>query len=793
MGDFRDPNQSPDATGASPPGDGDATILPTTVVGGRLRIERVIGEGAFGRVYLAFDTRLRRNVAIKELLAARNKTDTEAYERYLDRFQREARVAGTIQHTNVVTVYDLHVESTGDYYLVMEYVDGVDLRALLAQVGTLPVERAVAIALDVAHALQAVHEQDVVHRDLKPANIMLTRRGTTKLTDFGIAQAGHESQRTHVAGTHPGTPLYMSPEQSSGYGYLDGRSDLYSLGLVMYEMLVGEPYARKRQPLSAARPDLSPQLVAIINRLMAPDVAARYQSAADVITDLQRLSVAPATGPALSDAYHLPDASRTGTADPAAPQWPPTQVGYGSGWPGAESVPGYGAVTPPITGERLPVVGAGQYPPVSGALPTFGGPAYIPTARGSRRWPLFALGGGVLAVALIGGIVLFTMRGGTTTATATTIANASVTATTGGATSVSGGTGGTIVTPATTTTRLATVVGTPVATVTLSPTLIPTPRPTATSSPIPTATNRPTAPPAATAAPFPGPTIKWTDPKGVVTFQYPSGWTPQTLDTSDPTGVLILKSPDGLFFYVDIYDPQQGSIAQEIQFARDNHAKNAKFTFTDGPVMDVTVGGEPAKMMSSSYVSKAIPNQTPGTEKAWAVNHVGREVFFDAQVIGNHGAEVAAMIGSVSFAAVWADPAGLVKLQYPLGWSVTTDTTDPRNVLELVSPDGVFFYLDIYDPQQGTLAEEIGFVQTNHAKSTQFTYTDTGVTDVRIGGEDGRSLSYSYTAKNNPTAISVGQAWTVNHGGKQFFFSGTIVPTRRAEIEFVIASIVFTK
>ncbi|GEM_PF-4239737 len=791
MGDFRDPNQSPDAAGERPTNDDDATILPNAIVGGRLRIERVIGEGAFGRVYLAFDTRLRRNVAIKELLAARNKTDSAAYDRYLDRFQREARVGGTIQNTNVVTVYDLHVESNGDYYLVMEYVDGVDLRDLLAQVGTLPVERAVAIALDVARALQVIHEQDIVHRDLKPANIMLTRRGTTKLADFGIAQAGHESQRTQVASTHPGTPLYMSPEQGSGYGYLDGRSDLYGLGLVLYEMLVGEPFARKRQPLSVARPDLSPQVIAIVNRLLAPDVAARYQSAADVITDLQRLSVAPAPAPALPDSYQFPDAPRTVTADPAAPPWPATQVGYGSGWPGAESTPGYGAVTPPMAEERVPTVGAGQYPPVPGALPMFGGPPRAPVPGGGHRGPLFAIGG-VLVVALIGGIILFTMRGGGPgAATATPLAQASVTVTAGGATAISGNTGGTIATQITTTTTLATVVGTPVATVTPSPTLAPTPRPTATSSPIPTATNRPTAPPPATAAPFPGPTMKWMDPKGLVTFKYPTGWT-ATQDPADTAGVVLLRSPDGLYLYVDLYDPQQGSIAQEIQFARDNHAKNATFTYTDGPVLDATVGGEPAKTMSSTYVRKDNPNVT-FANRTWAVNHVGREFFFDAQVIGNHGAEVAAIIGSVSFAAVWEDPAGLVKLQYPLGWSVTTDSTDPRNVLELVSQDGVFFYLDIYDPQQGTLAEEIGFVQTNHAKSTQFTFTDTGITDVRIGGEQGRSLNYSYVAKNNPATINVGQAWTVNHGGRQFFFATSVIPARRAEIEFIIASVAFTK
>src|SRR3954451_16583983 len=190
MGDARPPGAAPD---------GDETVItggntmPTSLFEERYRIERVIGEGAFGRVYLAFDSRLRRNVAVKELLASRNTTDHATYERYLERFQREARATGTISQPNVVTVYDLHVDAQGNNYLVMEYVDGTDLRALLAQVGTLPVPRAVAIATDVARGLEAVHEQEIVHRDIKPPNIMITRRGVAKLMDFGIAQVGHES------------------------------------------------------------------------------------------------------------------------------------------------------------------------------------------------------------------------------------------------------------------------------------------------------------------------------------------------------------------------------------------------------------------------------------------------------------------------------------------------------------------------------------------------------------------------------------------------------------------------
>src|SRR5947209_2317676 len=142
------------------------------------------------------------------------------------------------------------------------------MRDLLVQVGTLPVGRAAAITLDVARALEAIHEQDIVHRDIKPANIMLTKRGVTKLTDFGIAQVGDESQRTQFSTSHPGTPMYMSLEQASGTGYLDGRSDLYSLGAVFYEMLTGVPYIRKRQPLREVRPEISVAVGAIVDKML---------------------------------------------------------------------------------------------------------------------------------------------------------------------------------------------------------------------------------------------------------------------------------------------------------------------------------------------------------------------------------------------------------------------------------------------------------------------------------------------------------------------------------------------
>ncbi len=290
--------------GSPPPGglpyDPNETELPTrddavpqTIVEGRYRIERVIGEGAFGRVYLAFDTRLRNYVAIKELLASRHTTDPTLYARYVERFQREARAVFALQHQNVVTVYEMQEESTGNQYLVMEYVDGFSLRELLAQVGVLPTERAVAIATDLARALDAIDERGIVHRDFKPANIMINKRGVAKLADFGVALIPSETQTRPIGVAHPGAPAYMSPEQATGSGPVDGRSDLYGLGLVLYEMLVGRRYGDVGQALPVMRPDLPPQLVRIVERLMQPHADWRYPSARELVHDLEELTLAP--------------------------------------------------------------------------------------------------------------------------------------------------------------------------------------------------------------------------------------------------------------------------------------------------------------------------------------------------------------------------------------------------------------------------------------------------------------------------------------------------------------------
>lgn len=535
---------------------------PVTILDDRYRIERVIGTGAFGRVYLGFDTRLRRNVAIKELLAARDTTDHATYRQYVERFDREARAAAILQHPNIVTVYELAVDRDETIYLLMEYVDGTNLRDLLAQVGPLPVERAVTISLEIGRALVAVHEQDIVHRDLKPANVMLTRRGVTKLTDFGVAQVGHESQRTQSAARHPGTPLYMSPEQASGRGYLDGRSDLYSMGLILYEMLAGESYGRTRRPLNVARPDLSSPLVTIVNTLIARDADERYGDAGAVVAAIEEFARAH---PRIVSAVEK-RASPADVRPPALGAGGPTRYGGSASelsvpTPERRTLPSHpGTAVPPTSGSALPMSPAS--------------PLARPAEMGKGwRWMTWGAGG---LVALVVAVSLFALAGHGGTPTVSV----------GGSTTIGA--------------------------------------------------SRQT-----------GLMTTWTDPQGRVRLQYPSTWT-VSVDTSQPDNVLTLISADGAGFYLAIRDPLP-TLDQEVQKDRDFRAAQAKFTAVVDTVMDLRIGGEPAKVLLITYTSKDTSVAPSATGKDWLVNHGGKEYAFAASPIGTHNAELEAIINSVTF------------------------------------------------------------------------------------------------------------------------------------------------
>src|SRR5215470_11881151 len=205
-------------------------MSPQTV--GRYEILGEMGRGAMGVVYKAKDPTIGRIVALKTM-----RLDTQGIDsgELLRRFQNEARAAGLLNHPNIVTIYDAG-EQNGMFYIAMEFIQGTTLQEVLEERHVLPAEEALQISREVCKALDYAHAHGIIHRDVKPANIMITAQGAVKIMDFGIAKTGGNMTSTgHVLGT----PNYMSPEQVKGR-QLDGRSDVFSYGVVLYEMLTGE-------------------------------------------------------------------------------------------------------------------------------------------------------------------------------------------------------------------------------------------------------------------------------------------------------------------------------------------------------------------------------------------------------------------------------------------------------------------------------------------------------------------------------------------------------------------------
>jgi hypothetical protein len=246
------------------------------LLAGRYELEDLVGEGGMSTVYRAHDTVLDRLVAIK-VLHEHFSHDPE----YIERFRREARAIARLTHPNVVTVID-RGEFEGRQFIVFEHVQGETLKDLIRREGPLPVERALRLVHQVGRALAYAHELEIVHRDVKPQNVLLTPDGTAKVTDFGIARWGGPEESLTETGTVLGTSDYIAPEQASGEP-VDERSDQYSLGVVLYELLTGEvPYPgdsamavamrHLRDPVPSvrsARPDVPPRVDAIVSRAMA--------------------------------------------------------------------------------------------------------------------------------------------------------------------------------------------------------------------------------------------------------------------------------------------------------------------------------------------------------------------------------------------------------------------------------------------------------------------------------------------------------------------------------------------
>ena len=273
-------------------------IAPDTIVDGRYRVLKRLGTGGMAEVWCAEDEVLGRNVALK-LLGSRYAEDPE----FRERFRREARAAAGLTHPNIVGIFD-RAEWDGTPYIAMELVDGRTLKELVTQRGPMPVDVAIDLTEQLLKALGYAHKRGIVHRDVKPQNVIIDGEGQAKVADFGIARAVN-SDMTET-GTIVGTVQYLSPEQAHGQP-VDQRSDLYSAGVVLYELLTGQVPFEGEAPVSIAlkhvserpvppsqlRPGLPPAIESVVLRALEKDPAFRFQSADEFITALENARRAP--------------------------------------------------------------------------------------------------------------------------------------------------------------------------------------------------------------------------------------------------------------------------------------------------------------------------------------------------------------------------------------------------------------------------------------------------------------------------------------------------------------------
>ncbi|HYO12659.1 MAG TPA: protein kinase [Thermoanaerobaculia bacterium] len=373
---------------------------------GRYRILDFLGAGAMGEVYLAEDPHIERKLAIKTVrLVGRPQEVDDRKKRLL----REARAAGRLLHPNVVTLFDAG-EAEGLLYLAFEFVEGTDLASRLEK-GPLSLREVLRIVRQAADALHYAHGQGIVHRDIKPSNILLDPRGRVKVADFGIAKMAGQSTELTMAGSVMGSPQYLSPEQIRGED-LDGRSDIFSLGVVLYELLSGSrPFSGETittlvyQILHKDPPRISdlravpPRLEALLGRMLAKDRDERLATAAEVAGELAAIETelsdetlaAPAGSDELARTFILPRRAGETTAPSLPPVPPPPPPAFAAPTAPLTQTP---AAIPPPPPPPLPVTPAGTAPR---------------SASGARVWiPIVAVL--VLAAALAAAWGLWTMR-----------------------------------------------------------------------------------------------------------------------------------------------------------------------------------------------------------------------------------------------------------------------------------------------------------------------------------------------------------------------------------------------
>ena len=387
-----------------------ATTQIGTVLDGKYRLDAFLSQGGMGAVYRATHVMLNKKVAVK-LINPELVTSSEI----VRRFQREARAATTLSHPNIVSVYDLGQTAEGTLYIAMEFVDGPSLKSVIESGGPIPPMRTLTIMRQLASALSLAHKHGIIHRDLKPHNVMLARtedgQQVAKLVDFGIAKTFDEGTQLTVAGFSPGTPQYMAPEQAEGR-VVDARSDLYSLGIVLYEMLTGDvPFNATSTPsvlikhIKEAPPPPSvknprvvipPTLETITLRCLAKNPDERFQTADELGAALAHEAEAlVASAASMQATLAVPGApARLADAATLPMSAPPTAASTAPTAPTVKAQP----PAPVMSSDTRPTAGA---PPVSPALVADAAMAAAPK-KGATN-PVFV---GVLVLMAIGAAAL---------------------------------------------------------------------------------------------------------------------------------------------------------------------------------------------------------------------------------------------------------------------------------------------------------------------------------------------------------------------------------------------------
>ncbi|HEX5505063.1 MAG TPA: serine/threonine-protein kinase [Thermomicrobiales bacterium] len=610
---------------------------------GAYRLLERIGKGGMGEVYRAQHLKLGREAAVKVLPA-----NLAAEADFLKRFQREAASAASLEHPNILPVWD-YGEQGGAPYLVMPFVRAGTLKDRLERG---PVDRAEALNYlgQMAAALDYAHERGIIHRDVKPANMLLDGRGRLYLADFGIAKALEGAEGLTRTGVGVGTPEYMAPEQAQGRA--DARSDLYALGVILYQLLTGRvPYTGNSTvevlmkhlqeplpvlPLRGVNPALPPRIEGVIQKALAKNPNDRYQSGAALVEAASEAlaSAQPAVAAAGPTVVGAPDPARTVVAGTSPPGWqaPPTNTPAPPGWqtpPASMTPPPVGGTPPPgwpqpgpQTGQTAPAASWGQPAGATPPPPAWQGaaPRYTPppppaggAATGSplRKPWLIAVVVGVIALLLLcGGGGVFALTRPDTNATATAHARATetsrqVAAATGTSQAVAAATG-TAGAVATMTASAPTATPVPPTATTVPPTATAAP-PTPTAVP-PTPTTAPvvaTKPPATTAAkPAPNDTVPagWKVYYGTTVpfvMAYPPDW---TVDESDAAkGQISFESQEGII--VEISTTGKADPAANVDTLRDQYAKSLT-TVCEQAAIDFTRYSEFSGVTFASLATK---------------------------------------------------------------------------------------------------------------------------------------------------------------------------------------------